>query len=722
MSFSKMRDARFFGARWLSLVVLAFGLGLPVQAQVLNLGTLGFETDGQSMWGSGAASVLDESVFVGTTWDTPPGRIGTISDIDITTPGIPPILLIPEIPRTLITPAIPSKTIVPAKRICIKWIGCTTTPAVKTPYIPAVYSPYIPAVYSPAVPPITIEGDTGARVEAQTSGKVGLDFSVKAQSGTVDADVAFDAQLIVPDEVTALEFFSLSGSATAGAQSFVTDFPSLEAKAEFVIDVDATVSGEICVAGKCADGTADLGIPGEARLELISYNEDDNGRIRLLGLDALGPADFNFGDPIDLSPTLPVGTVTVFTPNLETTGTLDEDTLVSSGEADILDIKADLDGIATSLMGLPPLGKSLNAGIFEASYDLLSLEFGPIISVLQDFEADVELMVDLEFSAPIFVEGEAQQVDFLSVPFGDIPRLALGFDQAVDVTTEFWLDANLTNTTSLGVDAEFVFEALKASFALTAFGASYDLGDLGPLLEYRNRFDVADLPPLYEKNFTLGGFNRVAGATFSLSTLPPDPGTGGGSGAGGGTGTSADAAAALKDAAAVLITGSPVTLSQEVGKPASALFDFSFDYQFVENGDPSSASLPTLDVFLAGVLVDTIVWSGEMLSFATHTLQLTTADYFDSSDLFALLKFVFDGPGGSILLIDNVVFPDVVNGNFNLGSLTGGLTGWKGEAATAAGSVGVVVFETPIPGTLVLLIAPLLLFGGMRRRKMATHG
>jgi hypothetical protein len=687
----------------------------PTQALVVDYGTLSFESENQSIWKTGTAGGFDESVFVGTTWDTPEARVGKIFENTISTPGVAPILITPEIPRTLITPAIPSKTIVKAKRVCVPFVGCATTPAVKTPYIPAVYSPRIPAVYTPAIPPIELTVENGAAATAKTSGKIGLEFSVEADAGSLDTDAAFDAQLVVPDEVRPLEFFALTSVATAGPQQFETTFPNLEARADFVIDISAEIGGEVCVASACVSGTEQLGTNGEVRQELISLNQDGNGQFRLLGDDNLTPSAFNFGTPIPFGT---FGNVTLEIPNLTTTSVVDGEKLVSSGAADVLDIKADLDGIATTLMGLPPLGAELNAGIFSASYDLLSLEFGPVVEILQDFEAEVMLMADLTFSSPVFAEGEAQTVDFLSVPFNDIPRLALDFDQEVTVTPEFWLDANLTNTTRLGVDAEFVFEALKASLSLGSSGVTYDVGQVGPLVEYVNRFDVVELPALFEQNFAVGGFNRIVGASFSLSTAA---GTGGGSGGNEGSGTE-PAAPLLKDAAAELVTGSSVTLSQLVGAPVTDQFTLSFDYRFVENAGSAGDPVPTLDVLLAGKPIYHVDWTADMLGFVSVSLDLTTDEFFNEllgTEISALLEFVFDGPTGSVLLLDNVVFPSIVNGDFDLASLTSGLTGWTGTTSTAAGRIGVVVFETPIPGTLLLCLLPAGYL--LTRRRRLSH-
>lgn len=62
-------------------VSLLFTAGFA-KAAVLN-----FQTTNQSMWQNGTAGGLNESIFVGTTWDTPTAQIGAIIGDVIQTPG-----------------------------------------------------------------------------------------------------------------------------------------------------------------------------------------------------------------------------------------------------------------------------------------------------------------------------------------------------------------------------------------------------------------------------------------------------------------------------------------------------------------------------------------------------------------------------------------------------------------------------------------------------------
>jgi hypothetical protein len=278
--------------------------------------------------------------------------------------------------------------------------------------------------------------------------------------------------------------------------------------------------------------------------------------------------------------------------------------------------------------------------------------------------------------------------------------MALDVNQSVEVTPTYWVDSTLRNTTQLGVDGEFTLDVLKAAFALKAFGLTFDLGSLGPLFDLSKRFGIAELPPLFDQQFALGGFDPFVGDSFMLSTLATDP---------------LAAPAQLDDAVAVLITGSPVELSQEVAKPGVDSFEFSFDYLF-------ATDIGVLEVFLGTTLITTIAATEVMTDFATFTTTLTTADYFGLDDISALLRFWLDGPSGATVLLDNVVFPGLLNPDFNLASLTSNLTHWQTWTQSEFGVVAAQTFGVPEPGNLPLLLAGLALLALSGSRRAGRRG
>ncbi len=161
--------------------------------------------------------------------------------------------------------------------------------------------------------------------------------------------------------------------------------------------------------------------------------------------------------------------------------------------------------------------------------------------------------------------------------------------------------------------------------------------------------------------------------------------------------------------AAKLTTGSPASISQNVSTGADD-FNLSFDYRF-------ESTSGFLDVVLNGVSLGMIAAPG------TIDGAFSTANFFVDSSIFGnltdvTLAFILDGPSGSSILLDNILFPGLINGNFE----TGNLNGWTGQS-TGAGSVGVADLSTvPLPAAFPLLGGALSLlgfFGWRRRRQIA---
>ena len=471
-------------------------------AGVYDPGTLVFTTSGQSIWGEGAAPGFDEFHFLGTEWNTGTATLGEVvgNKNEVIIPGVPPI----RIPCVDINP-FPGVT-------CLPGTGITT----------------------PGTDPVTADTRFGAEVSAQTSGKVGFNLSAKADSGSVNATLEYDATLDLPDgPVVANEFFNLNpDSALAGVSEFDTNFPEISAKVEAVLGAKATLGGRICVtfAGCAPDtglATTTIGFDPKT-LELVSFNDEDSpGQIKVLGI--ADPALFQFGRPIEIPPSTPglnFGNVTVEIPDINTVGGVSGTKLTSNGAGDLLDLKVDIDGLILNSFGLPAvLGASLDAGIFSVGYDLIDVEYGPVIEVLQDFELDPTLMVELVFDKLVNVAGLGI-TDTLTAPWDLLPDIALlGSGQLVSVSPRFYLDVDFTNMSTLGVDGEFLLKVLEATFSLTGLGLTIDVGSLGPLFQFSKRDDLFDLPPLFNETFALGGFNDIFAASFLLSSKVPAPGT-----------------------------------------------------------------------------------------------------------------------------------------------------------------------------------------------------
>jgi len=147
----------------------------------------------------------------------------------------------------------------------------------------------------------------------------------------------------------------------------------------------------------------------------------------------------------------------------------------------------------------------------------------------------------------------------------------------------------------------------------------------------------------------------------------------------------------FQELVAQMVTASPVGLSQIVETPAAG-FEFVFDYQFL-------TTTGVLDVLLDGVSLGTIGAPATLASgFATASLAVDNA-LLNQTDV--VLEFVLDGPSGSTLLLNDIEFPELQNGDFQ----RGGILGWT---TTANGSVeSVAVAAVPEPSGLVLAFVAL---------------
>jgi hypothetical protein len=432
-------------------------------------GPLVFGTAGQSMWGPGSAPGFDVSVPLTQSWSTPTGSIGGI-------------------------------------------VGGVTT-----------FCPLPNPLGGCLVGEVTLDTRTGGTASASTNGTAGFRVGARADSGSVNATVSYLANLTVPDGAGPGAFVSLNpNSSLSGAQALTTNSPEFAGKAEALLGAQATLGGTGCfIPFGCASGNTTIGFPTQT-IPLVSFNDlGSPGQIKILGI--LDPALFQFGDPIQIPPSNPLanyGNVTVHVPDINTAGGLVGDRLRSSGAGDFLDLRVDLDGLVLGIAGLPPvLGTSISAGPLNVGYDLIDVEFGPTLEILQDFELLPTLMVDFAFSQPVNIAGVGLRTSFTS-PWDALPDFSFLPGQTI-VTPEFWLRALFENMTALGVDGVFQLTALRADFSLEAFGLSLDVGELGPLFQITPRADLFESPALFSNRFALGGFNRIAGAPFIV--VVPEP-------------------------------------------------------------------------------------------------------------------------------------------------------------------------------------------------------
>ncbi len=279
--------------------VASFTVAQVHAAPLYDAGLLTFESKAQSMWATGDAFRMADSVFVGTEWLNRRATIGGItgSANELLIAGIPEILVspaipaitIPAVPPKLLTPYVGSKLLTPAvyspripatyaPRVCVNvpFVGreCVggnkltneiqpklITPAIYSPAIPATYTPAIPSIttpakpagYIPAVPAVYGDTRTGATIDVRSSGKVGLEFGYAIDSGSVDTTAMFRATAKLPDPVKPGELFSIQTSSVFDKGTIATQSPNVEAYFSSVLKMSGTIDAKACgVALGCA--------------------------------------------------------------------------------------------------------------------------------------------------------------------------------------------------------------------------------------------------------------------------------------------------------------------------------------------------------------------------------------------------------------------------------------------------------------------------------------
>ena len=666
--------------RRLSLMAATCGIvlaGSPASATIYDPGPLIFETYGQSMWGTGSSAVINDSAFLGTSWDTSIGPLGGIVGNESTrVPGTGGSLTAPN----------PLHAVWTACRDSIFKSVCGNQPSRTI----TVSNP-IPAQF--------VDTRSGATLNAGTDGRVGLELNYAIDSGTVNAGLTYDTRLQLPDQITPGEYFYLNPSSELLIHpTLTTKFPEVSASIDAVFEAGVDFSGQACAAlFGCQTGSGGFGV--EETFEVVSFNDPDSspGQIKILG--EADPALFQFGSKIEIGgPLTNVGNVTVHVPDLETEGQLDSGsgTVVAGGETDFIDFRADLDGLATLALGLPTLlGASLDIGPISIAYDIVDVEAGPNLKIVQQFELVPTLMVDLQFDDLVDIAGFGLSNSYTGA-WDTLPGIALQADaSAITVTPTFHVDAVLHNTTSFGVSGVFTLDALSASASATVGPASIDIASFEPLYQYSANTTTLNLPPIYDNQFGLGGFNAASAHALTLSA------------------EGAVLAGILEDDyAAVLTTGSPVSLSQVVENPGN-IFTLEFDYLFQTGGG-------WLDILLGGfsLLGSPIAGPGTPQTDFMHFSMDFDLDALGIvlTDPTVLLEFLFnDDTAGSVLLVDNVLFPELLNGDFQ----TGSTANWR---PSQTGNVGVLISEAdaqfsavPEPASLMMLLVGLLGFGFLRR-------
>jgi hypothetical protein len=520
----------------LALAFLWATSGSACGAAIYDPGPLLFTTTDQSMWGTGDATVIANSVFVGPQWTNQTvgvgGFTGSRSTVTINTnPG------------------------------WWAWKACKETINFACGDEPS--KGQIKEV---------VDTRTGARVDLTTSGKFGLEFGYTVNSGSVDAIATMAASAVLPAVNPGTgQYFSLNPDSKLAGGSLSSDSPWVEAHVDAIAQLSGSVTAKACLilAGCTPEGTLKLpGInldqnvvaidpnslkildgflppnnPGEPKQPLAEVKLANQSLTLQAAVSAEGVPGFKLTTPqFTLLNTLPPGpdvsidlaSIEFKLPNISTDGGKDGTNLTSSGRDDVITLRADVDGLAflAGAGSIPPLGIGfdlIDSGGFKVGMqlDALDIDMGPDIGITQDFELKPTLMVHLDFDHPVMVAGYADPQSFWEGEWDMLPDIALL--QNTTITPTFSLMAMLTNNIGIDLGLTGNWDIYKFSFTAAAGGVTI-LGtnpvSLNTLLGLGNTmFSTNKLEfPIWDSGpFALGGFDSILAAAFTINVPEPSP-------------------------------------------------------------------------------------------------------------------------------------------------------------------------------------------------------
>lgn len=533
-----------------AVIAATFMFSPTCAAIVYDSGALAFESAGQSMWDSGSAFRKEDSVFLGAEWTNKTASIGGIA-------GSANEVIIPPT-GAVTTPIYEPRIWVPTPTwsdpLRGYWTGCGCTKNV---------------TIIPATSGVTIDTRTGAELNVHTSGKVGLEFGYSIDSGSVDTTATFQAMAELPDVVQTSEFFSISTSSIFDSGSIATQSPKAEAYISAIMQLSGSIDAQACALTFGCASSGSVALPTIDMDQRILSIDPNSLKI----LDGIMPSGEAFAEvPIlnqsltleggatttippvpgfklttagvtlvsSLPPGVPAVTVdlaemTMFVPDIATSGTGSGPSVTSSGRDDLLSAQLDIDAAATLFGGLPPLGLNfdlIDLPVFKlsASFDLIDVDAGPVLGLTQDFEFTPTLMASLAFSNPVEISGLQGLHDSWTGRWNSLPDFAI--TDTTTFTPTFWLDALLKNDMGLDLGLVGTLDLLKLGATASVGGVdllNFNALTLNNLLGIGN--ELFNTPKMgfsvYDTTFALGGFNRIAGTPFTLSIADqvPEPAT-----------------------------------------------------------------------------------------------------------------------------------------------------------------------------------------------------
>lgn len=417
-------------------------------------------------------------------------------------------------------------------------------------------------------------GGNGFSLTAYTSGRVGLEWGVKIDSGSVDATLPFDVKISTPNANTLVsgQYYTIDTSASFKQDqgSFTTRSATFQFYSDFVCQVNAALAGKASMnilgfSKQVSFDRTDL-LNLDARMELIGVNRDNDSQVRILpalfgaaqtasdaydagqGLKELRQ-DVNaatgrrekikvalrkfgysvdFGSPVEASVRLPYielqGAAAANSPTK----------LAQSGKDAFMDVTFDLDRIAMfPPVSAPPM--TINAevdliiGSIDASATMIDLDFVNTFNMTQNAEIEarsVGMTMDLGRTVVTRVrnadgtiaQGEASR-RFVDMTAGQ--KLEVVYDGSdLNILPTYTPNAYLKSQFGLSIDSQLQFNAFMASISASLLGFEVGGFSFGPLFSQSIDLPSVNLGNVFDSTFQLSGFNSVVGSSVFVSNKP----------------------------------------------------------------------------------------------------------------------------------------------------------------------------------------------------------
>jgi hypothetical protein len=393
-------------------------------------------------------------------------------------------------------------------------------------------------------------------VSANSSGQVGVAVNANANGGAVAVILPVSTQLNISDPVSGV--FRVSGVNTIGnGASISTKAPSFQAGVNGIINLDTSISAIGCALGICDGSTSSANLnPGQ--FSIVGLNTANNNPLSAFGVNIPG---VSYGNSLGITAGVQtVGHVTLNQWNDATGGNVSGGTLSMSNNQTILNLAANLTGIAQFALGFPVdvLNPSIDLGVATIGGTLLDVQAGVNLGITQSFSFDPDLQVTLVFDQPV---RELQQVitgytttesctfnwwsfqetcTTTSTPnYGQAwvdqgKTVTINLAQAADLEFTGTVGSLLSRTYSIVDAADFTSNTLLSIDPMVAIKAGclglelkYGLGGINQCA-YDSTYATTGLAnvSIFAQTFALGGFDSASfdfapAARNSLNVSPP---------------------------------------------------------------------------------------------------------------------------------------------------------------------------------------------------------